>query len=141
MQGVLAYHGGSAEKGNTVFYIGPLGDRRYVGIVAKTTNLHGAVSSRGSASEALFQIEQALNEPYTDVYDLREVSLDECWIITTGDIKNTAVESVRGKLAKSNLHKTTRFVDRNRLIELVDRHMPGFWEIDLHLSPLASSST
>lgn len=133
MQGVIEYHGGSAEKGKDIlcYYAGPLGERRYVGIVVKTTNLHGAVSARGSGSEVLYQVEQALNEPYTDVYDLKEVSIDECWVITSGEIKNTAVESVRGKLAKSNLHKTTRFVDRNRLIELIDAHMPGFWEIDL----------
>ena len=141
MQGVVEYHGGSAEKGKDIlcYYAGPLGERRYVGIVVKTTNLHGAVSTRGSGSEVLYQVEQALNEPYTDVYDLKEVSLDECWVITSGEIKNTAVESVRGKLAKSNLHKTTRFVDRNRLIELIDTHMPGFWEIDLLWLHLAHS--
>jgi signal transduction histidine kinase len=129
LRDVIEYHGGSAEKGKDIIahYSGPLGDRHYVAVVAKATDIHGSVSKRGSASEVLMQAEQALNEPYTDIYDLKEVRIDECWIITSGEIKNTAVESIRGKLAKSNLDKLVRFVDRPRLIQLISLHIPTFW--------------
>jgi hypothetical protein len=43
------------------------------------------------------------------------------------DIKNTAIESIRGKLKKSNLDKLLRFIDGNKLIELLDKHMPNYF--------------
>jgi signal transduction histidine kinase len=129
LRDVIEYHGGTPEKGKDLigYYEGPLGDRHYVGVVAKTGDIHGSVSKRGSAMEVLMQAEQALNEPYTDVYDLDAVTIDECWIIASGEIKNTAVESIRGKLAKTNLDKMVRFVDRRRLIQLIALHIPTFW--------------
>jgi hypothetical protein len=126
---VIEHHGGSAEKGKDIigYYEGLLGEHRYVCVVAKVGDIHGSVSKRGSASEVLFQAEQALSEPYTDVYTLQEVRMDECWVMTTGEIKNTAIDSIRGTLAKSNLDKLVRFIDGKRLVELVSLYMPGFW--------------
>lgn len=129
LHGVIEYHGGAPEKGKDIigYYEGPLGDRHYVAVVAKAADIHGAVAKRGSAAEVLIQVEQALNEPYTDVYDLKEIRFDECWVITSGEIKNTAIESIRGKLVKSNLDKVVRFIDRSKIIELISEHMPSFW--------------
>jgi len=135
LRDVIEYHGGSAEKGKDVigFYQGPLNDRHYVAVVAKAVDIHGSVSKRGSATETLMQAEQALNEPYTDIYGLKEVTIDECWILTSGEIKNTAIESIRGKLAKSNLDKLVRFIDRSKLIRLISDHMPSFWQRERRL--------
>ena len=139
MRYVIEYHGGSAKKGKDIiaYYDGPLGDRHYVAIVAKVGDIHGSVSKKGSAAEVLFQAEQALNEPYTDIYDLKEIRIDECWVATTGKIKNTAVESIRGKLAKSHLDKLVRFIDRQRLVELIATYLPGFWHGDKLILQLA----
>ncbi|NOR18327.1 NACHT domain-containing protein, partial [candidate division WOR-3 bacterium] len=80
-----------------------------------------------NAKEILFQIEQSFDEPYTDVYGLKELVIDKCVVVTCKDIKNTAIESIRGKLKKSNLDKLLRFIDGNKLIELLDKHMPNYF--------------
>jgi signal transduction histidine kinase len=140
MRDVILYHGASSEKGKDIscYYDGPLEDRHYVAVVAKTGNIHGSVSKRGNAAEALIQAEQSLNEPYTDIYDLKQLRIDECWIMTSGEIKNTAVESIRGKLAKSNLDKLVRFIDRARLISLLSLHIPDFWHRERYVFQFAN---
>jgi HEAT repeat protein/energy-coupling factor transporter ATP-binding protein EcfA2 len=75
----------------------------------------------------LFQIEQSFDEPYTDVYGLKALVIDNCVVVTCKDIKNTALESIRGKLKKSNLDKLLRFIDGNKLIELLDKHLPNYF--------------
>jgi signal transduction histidine kinase len=141
LEDVLEYHGGGAEKGKDIVcrYKDPLGELHYVGIVVKRTDIHGAVGKKGSASEVLFQVEQTLNEPFSDVYSLDNVGIRECWVITSGIIKNTAIESIRGKLGKSNLDKLTRFIDRDKLITLIDRFWNEFWVNDLMIENLAHS--
>ena len=141
LEDVLEYHGGGAEKGKDIVcrYKDPLGELHYVGIVVKSTDIHGAVGKKGSASEVLFQAEQTLSEPFSDVYSLDNVGIRECWIVTSGIIKNTAIESIRGKLGKSNLDKLTRFIDQDKLITLIDRFWPEFWVNDLMLENLAHS--
>jgi two-component sensor histidine kinase len=136
---VKEYHGGVAEKGKDIVcrYRDPLGETHHVAIVVKARNIHGAVGRSGSASEVLFQVEQALQEPFSDIYSLEEVAIRECWVMTSGVIKNTAVESIRGKLGKSNLDKVTRFIDRDKIVTLVDRFWPELWVGDRVIEILA----
>ena len=138
---IKEYHGGGAEKGKDIVcrYKDPLGELHYVGIVVKSTDIHGAVGKKGSASEVLFQVEQTLDEPFSDVYSLENIGIRECWVVTSGLIKNTAIESIRGKLGKSNLDKLTRFIDQDKIITLIDRLWPEFWINDLMLENLAHS--
>lgn len=126
---VIEYHGGSTEKGKDIicWYSDPMESRRYVALVVKKGDIHGSVGKRGSASEILFQIQQALNEPYRDIYDLKELRIDECIVATTGKIKNTAIESISGSIRASNLDRILRFIDGGRLIDLITKHMPEFW--------------
>jgi len=126
---IVEYHGGSAEKGKDVicYYIDPSGEKKYISIVLKRGDIHGSVSKSGNAGEILIQITQSFDEPYTNVYSLKELTIDECWVVTSGRIKNTAVESIRGMLKKSNLDKLVRFVDGNKLYELINQYMPDYW--------------
>jgi predicted NACHT family NTPase len=125
---VIEYHG-TAEKGKDIIYYteDSFGDRSYTSVVVKKTTITGAVGKKGNAKEILFQIEQSFDEPYTDVYGLKELVIDKCVVVTCKDIKNTAIESIRGKLKKSNLDKLLRFIDGNKLIELLDKHMPNYF--------------
>jgi K+-sensing histidine kinase KdpD len=129
LRDVLEYHGGTAEKGKDIVghYSDIMGQRHYVGVVVKRGDIHGCVGKTGNASEVLFQVQQSLNEPFSDSYHLTPADISECWVITTGEIKNTAMESIRGTLHKSNLDKTTRMIDAHKLVSLIDQHMPEFW--------------
>lgn len=131
---VIEYHGGSAEKGKDIicWYSDPMGRRRYMAVVAKKGDIHGSVGKKGNASEVLFQVQQALNEPYRDIYDLKELRIDECIIATTGSIKNTAIESVTGSLRNTNLDRLLSFIDKDRVIDLVTNYMPEYW-LEHHL--------
>lgn len=150
---VIEYHGGSSEKGKDIicWYTDPMESRRYVALVVKKGNIHGSVGKRGSASEVLFQIQQAFNEPYRDIYDLKELRIDECIVATTGKILNTSIESISGSIRATNLDRILRFIDGSRLIDLLTKYMPKFWLNDqlftaiLHemrgpLSSIASSA-
>lgn len=129
MNDVIHRHGGVAEKGKDIvaYYLDLLGERRYVAIIAKANDIHGAVGKPGNAGEVLLQVQQAIDSPYTDPYELTNISIDECWVVTTGVIKSTAMESVQGTLERSNIHKLVRFIDRNRLVELLGRFYPEFF--------------
>ncbi len=129
LRDVIEYHGGSAEKGKDVicWYSDPMESRRYVAVVIKSGDIHGSVSKPGSAGQVLLQVEQALREPYTDIYSLKEVEIDEVWVVTSGRIKNTAVESIRGKLKASGLGRLIHFLDREALGDLIKKRMPTFW--------------
>lgn len=131
---VIEYHG-SVEKGKDIIcrFHDMVGEMRYVGVVVKRTDIHGAVGQAGSAGEVLLQIQQTFDEPYTDVFDLKEVAIDECWVVTSGIVKPSAIESVQGMLKKSNLNKLVRFIDQRKLCSLIDRHLPGFWRSDRYL--------
>jgi len=131
---VIEYHG-TAEKGKDIIarFIDMAGDTRYLAVVAKRGDIHGSVGKTGNAGEIFLQVQQSLDEPYTDVFDLKEVVFDECWVVTTGKIKDTAIESIRGMLKKSNLHKLVKLIDRARLITLIDEHLPTFWQTERHL--------
>jgi len=128
---VIEYHG-TVEKGKDIicYYTDPSGEKHNLAAVVKRTNIHGAVGKKGSAGEILIQTEQSFNEPYTDIYNLKELVIDECWIVTSGEIKNTAIESIRGKLRKSNLDKFLRFIDGEKIVTLINEYMPEFWEGD-----------
>ncbi len=126
---IVEYHGGAAEKGKDIvcWYDDPMERRRYVALVVKRGDIHGAVRKSGNASEVLYQVQQTLNEPYRDIYGLTELRIDECIIATTGRIKNTAIESISGTLSGTNLDRIIRFMDQQSVVDLVTKHMPEFW--------------
>lgn len=128
---VIEYHG-SVEKGKDIIcrFRDMIGETRYVGVIVKRSDIHGAVGQAGSAGEVLLQIQQTFDQPYTDIFELKEVIIDECWVVTSGLVKPTAIESIQGTLKKSNLNKLVRFIDQRKLCSLLDRYIPGFWHSD-----------
>jgi HEAT repeat protein len=126
---VIEYHGGSSEKGKDIIYYktDPFDRKKYTSVVVKKDNISGTVSKPTGAKEVLFQVEQSFDEPYTDIYGLKQVEMDFCIVATAGKIINTAVESIRGRLKKSNLDKLVDFIDGGKLVDLMDKHMPGYF--------------
>ena len=69
---VIQYHG-SVEKGkDIIFYeLDKFDEKIYTGVVVKAGDITGSVSSSSGAMNVLNQIQQTLNEPYTDIYGLK----------------------------------------------------------------------
>lgn len=128
-QNVHEFHG-STERGKDIIFseTTKFGDNKIHAIVVSTKDITGAVQDNNSAYRILEQIEKSMNEKFTDKYFGRSVSPDRCMFITSGKIKNTAIDSIVGKLEKYNFNKLLRFIDCDRLIELVDFYYSSFWE-------------
>ena len=126
---VHEYHGVS-EKGKDIIFreVSKLKDTYIHAAVVSTKDITGKVGDSQSASRILEQVEMALNEPYQDKYTGKTMHIDRCWVITSGKILNSAIDSIVGKLEKYNLNKLLRFIDCERLIELLDEFYPQFWE-------------
>lgn len=126
---VIEYHG-SAEKGKDIIFFYELDkfdNKIYTGVVVKAGDITGSASSSSGAMNVLNQIQQTLNEPYTDIYGLKELKIDRCIVITTGKITSQAVESIKGSLKGFNLDKLLSFFDGNKIVDLLEKHMPGYF--------------
>jgi hypothetical protein len=104
-------------------------------VVASRADLTGKVEDTSSAKRILDQVELVLDEPYYDKYTGRDTEVHRCWVVTSGRILASAMESIAGKLQKSNLSKVLHFVDGERLIGLVDRFYPSYWTRTPQFSP------
>lgn len=121
---------GPGERGKDViaYTIDHFGKREFVGIVAKTTDLDGSVSSSSSLREVLHQVEQCFDHRYGNLFDMREITMDRVWVVTSGRIVPGAEESVFDSLRKRNLDKVVRIIDGSQLVELIDKHFSEYWD-------------
>lgn len=122
-------HHGAHEKGKDLLFreISRFNEAFLHGAVVSREDIVGTVGNSKSASRVLEQAEIALNDEFTDKYSGAQVTLDRCWVITSGRILPTAMESIAGKLKKQNLQKLIKFVDIDKLIELIDKWWPIYW--------------
>ena len=120
---------GPTEKGRDIFFweTTKLGESVACVAVVSIKDITGTVGKRNSAQRILDQIQTALNQPIEDRYKGRSVEVDRCWVITSGRILSTAMESISGSLHKSNLSKVVHFVDIDRLVSLIDQQYPDYW--------------
>ncbi len=125
---VIEYHG-SVEKGkDIIFYeMDKFDNKIYTGVVVKAGDITGSASSSSGAMNVLNQIQQTLNEPYTDIYGLKELKIDRCIVITTGEITPQSIESIKGSLKGFNLDKLLSFFDGNKIVDLLEKHMPDYF--------------
>ena len=125
---VIQYHG-SVEKGkDIIFYeLDKFDEKIYTGVVVKAGDITGSVSSSSGAMNVLNQIQQTLNEPYTDIYGLKELKIDRCIVITTGEITPQSIESIKGSLKGFNLDKLLSFFDGSKVVDLLEKHMPDYF--------------
>jgi len=120
-------YNGAREHGKDIvcFDDDKLGQRRYLAIVAKISDLTGSVSSNEGLRGVLYQTEQCFNEPYHDLFGMNSITMNEVWIVTTGRVVPGAADSVFGMLEKTNLAKLTRVIAggswSNSLINII-RH-------------------
>lgn len=130
---VYEYCGGN-EKGKDIIFhdTNKLDEDITYAAVVSRANINAQVGDSRSALRVYDQATMALREPFTDMYTGRPGVVDRCWIITSGAIKTTAVESIAGRLKDSGLGRVTSFIDIQQLVKLVDEYYPEFWHRPPH---------
>jgi hypothetical protein len=121
---------GPNERGKDIVAIdvNRMGKREYLAVVAKATDLDGSVSSSNSLREVLHQVEQCFDNSYGSPYDMRNITMDRVWVVTSGRIVPGAADSVFESLKKHNLDKLVQLIDQAQLIELIDKHFSEYWD-------------
>jgi hypothetical protein len=84
------------------------------------------------------QLKQCFNEPYRDIYQLREVQIDRCLAITSGRFTAPVMDNALNTLRHDRLDRFVDFIDGTRLVGLIDKHLPEFWREDERDSLLKS---
>ncbi|MCC4229470.1 hypothetical protein [Zunongwangia profunda] len=127
----VEYHG-SRENGKDIicFEYDKLGEQRFLAIVAKKGDLTGSASSNQGLMTVVNQIQQAFDSPYEDLFNMKQLLINEVWVMTTGNIVSGAEKSVINTLRKSNLDKNIRFIKDDRLVQLIDENFSTYWNSD-----------
>jgi hypothetical protein len=91
----IEYHGNN-EKGKDIicFEYDKLNEQRFLAVVAKSGNLSGNASTSSGLMTVVNQVRQAFDIPYEDLYNMRQVFINEVWVMTTGKIVSGAQETV-----------------------------------------------
>lgn len=129
-KGVREYHG-SRERGKDIicYSLDNLGHREYMAVVVKTSRIHGSIGKEGSvANVVLIQVQQALNEPYIDVYDIERLTASKCLVVTSDKIVSACMEDIFGTLKIQQLHRVLSFADQDWIVQKIDEHMPTYFE-------------
>lgn len=124
---VIEYHG-TIEKGKDIIFNEKdvFGEKVFTGVVVKKGDITGSASS-GGAMVVLNQIEQTFDEAYTDKYSLKEPIIDRCIVVTSGCIRQHAIESIKGRIKRTNLDKLVKFFDGSKLVDLLDDYWPEYF--------------
>lgn len=124
----IEYHG-TNERGKDIicFEYDRLNEQRFLSVVAKTGDLTGNAATNSGLMTVVNQIQQAFDSPYEDLYNMRQVFINEVWVMTTGKIVSGAQDSVINTLRKNNLDKQIRIIGDDRLIHLIDKHFSTYW--------------
>ncbi|NQX42322.1 hypothetical protein SAMN05421820_11142 [Pedobacter steynii] len=124
----IEYHGVN-ERGKDIicFEYDRLKEQRFLSVVAKIGDLTGNAATNAGLMTVVNQVQQAFDNPYEDLYNMRQLFINEVWVMTTGKIVSGAQDSVIHTLRKSNLDKQIRIIGDDRLIELIDRHFSTYW--------------
>jgi len=126
---VYEFHG-PKEKGKDLIFreVSRLKEIFVHAAVVSKNDITGTVGDTKSAERILDQVRMALEEPYVDLYTGRTTHVDRCWVVTSGRILSSAIDSISGHLQRSHLNKLVRFVDGTRVIGLIDEAYPQYWE-------------
>ncbi len=124
----IEYHG-TNERGKDIicFEYDRLNEQRFLSVVAKTGDLTGNAATNSGLMTIVNQVQQAFDSFYEDLYNMRQVFINEVWVMTTGKIVSGAQDSVINTLRKSNLDKQIRIIGDDRLIHLIDKHFSTYW--------------
>src|SRR5690606_27479228 len=102
----IEYHGIN-ERGKDIicFEYDKLTEQRFLSVVAKIGDLTGNAATNTGLITIVNQVQQAFDNPYEDLFNMRQVFINEVWVMTTGKIVSGAQDSVINTLRKNNLDK------------------------------------
>jgi hypothetical protein len=95
-----------------------LGDTEYIGVLAKV----GDISQGSLMSEVMRQLEEIGVRRHA-LEGKKQIRVGETWVVTTGRFSNNAQDLISEKLPD----KKVKFVDGERLAQLIDHHADYFW--------------
>lgn len=101
-----------------------LGSHDWHGFVVKVGDLNAQVASPQGVRSVLHQVEQVLDHEITDPVTSGQVSVRECWVVTTGGILGHALDEVAVTLKRHHLHQAVRWIDGKKLATLLCEHVP-----------------
>lgn len=93
-----------------------LGDENYIGVIVKCGNI------KQDHADINRQINECAVERYFDG-GKKKIYLNETWIICNGSISNGAERKIHEEYRSRNI----KFIDLDRLAQLVDSSFPHFW--------------
>ena len=113
---------GPLEKGKDLWFYkeNDFEEREYTGVQVKAVDIHGSAAKTGNAGEILTQAQQAFTHEFRDLYDNKTKHIDKYIVMTSGEIAETAKESIDGQLKALSCYKLINFFDGNKLVDLVD---------------------
>lgn len=125
------HHHHAGEKGKDVIckeYDAVFKKTKYLAVIVKKGNITGSSSSSDGYFNVINQVKQAINEPYKDIYELKEVYIDQCLLVTSGKFLATSLDSIYGTLKSERIDKAIRdAIDIDKLIRLIDENYNEFW--------------
>lgn len=123
---VFYYHGGSGEQGKDVvcWTQDNLQTRENLALVIKATTISGqAKVGRGTAGEVAAQIQQVFGSEYPDPITAEPQIAHDCWVVSNQKIPKEAEAAIRSMIKASNYDRHVRFVNGDKLWELVETHL------------------
>lgn len=124
-KGIHEYHGGSGEQGKDIIMWkeDELGERVYYGVVVLAERITGkARGGTSPASKVEFQVRQSIGSSFQDLLTLKTQQIDRCWVVTSGEVKKEARESLNNSLGDP-LRRLIRLIDGDELWSLVERYL------------------
>ena len=118
---------GPEEHGRDALFVEQhkLGGNRYIGLQTKRGNLNLASKASQNLVDVTAQLRTALQTEYVLIHPYRQaIKPDEVILCCSGKVNNAARNHIERSL---DIGSQIRFIDRDDLINLIDRHCPELW--------------
>ncbi|MDX7762018.1 tRNA (adenosine(37)-N6)-threonylcarbamoyltransferase complex ATPase subunit type 1 TsaE [Aeromonas caviae] len=119
----VEYKQGPNEKGADFVLIkndSTLLSEHYIGVICKV----GKITQ--SNAEVDRQVDECILFDRLIDGGKRKIKLNEVWVVTNASISSNAEEKLHEKYSKTNI----KFINGERIAQLIDRFYPEFWEIE-----------
>jgi hypothetical protein len=131
-QGLDHYHG-TTERGKDIVMWLPTrteGRENYA-VVVKAGKINARASGKGSAGEVATQIQQCFGEDYVEDTRGEELVIHKVLVAASGTINKDAREAIHGILKNRSLERNVEFLPLEKLIRLLEKHLPQIGAVGL----------
>jgi len=131
-QGLDHYHG-TTERGKDIVMWLPTrteGRENYA-VVVKAGKINAKASGKGSAGEVATQIQQCFGEEFVEDTRGEELVIHKVLVAASGTINKDAREAIHGILKNRSLERNVEFLPLEKLIRLLEKHLPQIGAVGL----------